>query len=121
MPDIDRYGRGERERDGVGDAVEAQIERFAPGFRDLILARHLLTPADLQARDANLVNGDVGGGSYKKPSRNFSRTSGVSPGTFMKMSVATRPGQISVTRTILPYRSMRSWRDSMWIAALVAW
>ena len=45
-------------------AVEEQIERFAPGFRDLILARHVLTPADLQARNANLVNGDVGGGSY---------------------------------------------------------
>jgi phytoene dehydrogenase-like protein len=46
-------------------AVEDQIERFAPGFRDRILARHVLTPADLQARDANLVNGDVGGGSYR--------------------------------------------------------
>ncbi len=46
------------------DAVERQIERFAPGFRDLILARHVLTPGDLQARNANLVNGDVGGGSY---------------------------------------------------------
>ena len=46
-------------------AVEAQIERFAPGFRDLILARHVLTPAELQARNANLVNGDVGGGSYR--------------------------------------------------------
>ena len=49
---------------GHVDAVEAQIERFAPGFTDLILARHVLTPAELQARDANLVNGDVGGGSY---------------------------------------------------------
>ena len=45
-------------------AVEDQIERFAPGFRDRILARHILTPAELQARNANLVNGDVGGGSY---------------------------------------------------------
>ncbi|HEY3776324.1 MAG TPA: FAD-dependent oxidoreductase, partial [Solirubrobacteraceae bacterium] len=45
-------------------AVEDQIERFAPGFRDRILARHILGPADLQARNANLVNGDVGGGSY---------------------------------------------------------
>jgi phytoene dehydrogenase-like protein len=45
-------------------SVEAQIERFAPGFRDLILARHVLAPADLQARNANLVDGDVGGGSY---------------------------------------------------------
>ena len=49
---------------GHVEAVEAQIERFAPGFRDLILARHVLTPADLQARNANLVHGDVGGGSY---------------------------------------------------------
>ena len=50
--------------EGHVQAVEEQIERFAPGFRDLILARHVLTPADLQARNANLVNGDVGGGSY---------------------------------------------------------
>jgi phytoene dehydrogenase-like protein len=46
------------------EAMEAQIERFAPGFRDRILARHTLAPAELQARDANLVDGDVGGGSY---------------------------------------------------------
>jgi phytoene dehydrogenase-like protein len=46
------------------DAMEEQVERFAPGFRDRILARHLLGPADLEARDANLVGGDVGGGSY---------------------------------------------------------
>ena len=46
------------------EVMEAQIERFAPGFRDRILARHVLAPADLQARNANLVGGDVGGGSY---------------------------------------------------------
>jgi phytoene dehydrogenase-like protein len=46
------------------EAVEQQVERFAPGFRELILARHVLGPAELQARNANLVNGDVGGGSY---------------------------------------------------------
>jgi phytoene dehydrogenase-like protein len=46
------------------DAVEQQVERFAPGFRQQILARHVLGPAELQARNANLVNGDVGGGSY---------------------------------------------------------
>jgi len=45
--------------------MEAQVERFAPGFRDRILARHLLGPADLEARNANLVGGDVGGGSYR--------------------------------------------------------
>jgi phytoene dehydrogenase-like protein len=44
--------------------MEAQVERFAPGFRDRILARHVLAPDELQQRDANLVGGDVGAGSY---------------------------------------------------------
>lgn len=46
------------------DRVEAQIERYAPGFRDLVLARHVMTPRDLEGRNRNLVGGDVGGGSY---------------------------------------------------------
>ena len=47
------------------ERMEAQVERFAPGFRDLILARHVIGPADLERRDRNLVGGDVGGGSYR--------------------------------------------------------
>jgi phytoene dehydrogenase-like protein len=43
-------------------AIEAQVERFAPGFRERVLARHVLPPAALEAFDANLVGGDVGGG-----------------------------------------------------------
>lgn len=43
--------------------IEAQIERFAPGFRNRILARHIMAPADLERFDANLVGGDVGGGA----------------------------------------------------------
>jgi phytoene dehydrogenase-like protein len=54
----------ERDRERQVERMEAQIERFAPGFRDRILARHVLGPADLQARNANLLDGDVGGGSY---------------------------------------------------------
>jgi phytoene dehydrogenase-like protein len=46
------------------ERVEAQVERYAPGFRDRVLARHVLLPSELQARNANLVAGDVGGGSY---------------------------------------------------------
>jgi phytoene dehydrogenase-like protein len=49
----------------VAERVEAQVERFAPGFRERILARHVLGPAELEARNANLVGGDVGGGSYR--------------------------------------------------------
>lgn len=48
----------------VVDRMEAQVERFAPGFRDLILERHVAGPQDLERRDANLVGGDVGGGTY---------------------------------------------------------
>lgn len=43
--------------------IESQIERFAPGFRDCILARHVSTPATLEAMDANLVGGDISGGA----------------------------------------------------------
>src|SRR5579863_6188955 len=44
------------------ERIEAQIERFAPGFRDCILARHTSSPAQLEERDANLVGGDISGG-----------------------------------------------------------
>jgi phytoene dehydrogenase-like protein len=46
------------------ERIEGQIGRFAPGFRNLILARHVQSPAELQRRDPNLVLGDVGAGSY---------------------------------------------------------
>ena len=45
------------------ERIEAQIERFAPGFRDCVLARHVSAPAALEAMDANLVGGDISGGA----------------------------------------------------------
>lgn len=42
--------------------LEDQVERFAPGFRDCVLARRVCAPSDLQAMDANLIGGDVQGG-----------------------------------------------------------
>jgi len=45
-------------------AIEAQVERFAPGFRDRVLARHVMFPADLERHNANNVGGDVAGGSH---------------------------------------------------------
>ena len=45
-------------------AIESQIERFAPGFKDCIRGRHVSSPAALEAGNANLVGGDIGGGSY---------------------------------------------------------
>jgi len=44
------------------ERIEAQIERFAPGFRDRILARHVMSPNALQAYNANYVGGDINGG-----------------------------------------------------------
>lgn len=44
------------------ERIEAQVERFAPGFRDCILARRTWSPLQLEAMDANLVGGDIGGG-----------------------------------------------------------
>ncbi len=42
--------------------IEDQLERFAPGFRDCVLARRVLSPNVLESMDANLVGGDIGGG-----------------------------------------------------------
>ena len=46
----------------VSEHMERQIERFAPGFRDRILARHVMAPAALEHYNANYVGGDISGG-----------------------------------------------------------
>jgi phytoene dehydrogenase-like protein len=45
------------------ERIEQQIERFAPGFRDLILARHTRSPAEYEAYNANFIGGDISGGA----------------------------------------------------------
>lgn len=65
---------------GMTNRIESQIERFAPGFRARILARHAFTPAELELHNANLVGGDITGGAQNlkqlllRPSRSFYRT-----------------------------------------------
>ncbi len=44
------------------ERIEAQIERFAPGFRERILAKNAMGPADLERHNPNLVGGDINGG-----------------------------------------------------------
>ena len=46
----------------VTDRIEARVEAFAPGFRDRIVARHVMGPAAMEAHDANYVGGDINGG-----------------------------------------------------------
>jgi phytoene dehydrogenase-like protein len=45
------------------DRIEAQIERFAPGFRDLVIARSARTAADAEGHNPNHVGGDISGGA----------------------------------------------------------
>ncbi len=45
-------------------AIEAQVERFAPGFRDRIIGRYSMSPVDIERLNANCVGGDIGGGTY---------------------------------------------------------
>jgi phytoene dehydrogenase-like protein len=44
-------------------AIEAQVERFAPGFRERILQRHEMPPAELERLNANCIGGDIAGGT----------------------------------------------------------
>jgi phytoene dehydrogenase-like protein len=55
------------------ERMEARIEALAPGFRDGVRARHVLTPRDLEARDANLVGGALNGGTAQLHQQLFFR------------------------------------------------
>jgi phytoene dehydrogenase-like protein len=77
--------------------MEAQIERFAPGFRDRILARRAESPADLERRNPNLVGGDVNAGVLDlrglvaRPGLRLVPYSTPVPGVFL-CSASTPPG-----------------------------
>lgn len=49
------------------ERLESQIERFAPGFRDCVLARRVFSPAAMEKMDANLIGGDISGGAVDLP------------------------------------------------------
>lgn len=77
------------------ETIERQIERFAPGFRDCILARAVAPPAELERRNANLVGGDINGGApdirqlFLRPNRKLYSTS--KKGLYL-CSASTPPG-----------------------------
>ncbi len=60
--------------------LESQVERFAPGFRDCILARHVMTPAWIEQHNPNLVGGDIAAGApdlaqfFTRPTRRLYST-----------------------------------------------
>ena len=75
--------------------LEQQIERFAPGFRECVLARRIFTPAGLEQMDRNLVGGDISGGAVDglqlllRPSWRYYATS--DPRSYL-CSASTPPG-----------------------------
>ncbi len=77
--------------------VEAQIERFAPGFGRLVLARSAMSSADLEGRNPNLVGGDIGGGVqdlgqlFKRPVWSFTPYRTPTSGLYL-CSSSTPPG-----------------------------
>ncbi len=54
---------GEREQESMSARVEDVVERYAPGFRRLIVGRRVLAPSTLEGLDANLAGGALGGGT----------------------------------------------------------
>lgn len=82
-------------RETLVDEVESQVERFAPGFRQIILARHMFTAAGMEEHNPNLVGGDINGGAqdlsqlFLRPTRRFYRTS--AKGIYL-CSASTPPG-----------------------------
>ncbi|MET8665640.1 phytoene desaturase family protein [Streptomyces tendae] len=79
------------------DAVERQLERFAPGFRDRVLARATAGPPELAARNANYVGGDIASGAVSglqlllRPKLSLFPYSTPHPAVFI-CSSATPPG-----------------------------
>jgi phytoene dehydrogenase-like protein len=71
--------------------IESQIERFAPGFKERIIARHVMYPSDMESDNANCIGGDITGGaqslkklvlpsiSYKTPLKNVFMCSSSTP------------------------------------------
>jgi phytoene dehydrogenase-like protein len=81
----------------MSERIEAQIERFAPGFRDCILARHKMNATSLEQRNPNLAGGDINGGAANfcqliaRPILSLSPYRTPLPGVYL-CSASTPPG-----------------------------
>jgi phytoene dehydrogenase-like protein len=79
------------------DAIEAQIERFAPGFRDAVIARHVMNAVDMERYNPNYIGGDISAGSndlrqlLARPALRLDPYSTPDPSIFI-CSASTPPG-----------------------------
>ncbi len=107
----------------VAARVEAQLERFAPGFSDTVLARVIRSPMQTEAENPSLVGGDLGGGSYEldqqlifRPAPELCRHRTPLPGLYMSGASVHPGGSVhgmggrSAARALLADRRLRPWR-----------
>jgi phytoene dehydrogenase-like protein len=115
-----RYAPADEE---VAARMEAQLERFAPGFGDLVLARALRSPAATEAENPSMVGGDLGGGTMEldqqlifRPAPELSRYRTPVRGLYVA-GASTHPGGAvhgmsgrAAARALLRDRRLRPWR-----------
>lgn len=83
--------------DDMTNRIEAQVERFAPGFRHRIIGRHTMGPAELEKHNPNLVGGDINGGEATlrqlvfRPAARLRSYRTLLPGVYL-CSASTPPG-----------------------------
>ncbi|WP_298328903.1 NAD(P)/FAD-dependent oxidoreductase [Haloactinopolyspora sp.] len=81
----------------VGDVVQAQIERFAPGFGDLVVARRTIPAVEMAEHNANYINGDIAAGAMNlwqilaRPTLRWDPYATPVPGVYL-CSASTPPG-----------------------------
>jgi phytoene dehydrogenase-like protein len=107
----------------VAELIEAQLERFAPGFGSLVLARAVRSPAQAERENPSIVGGDIGGGSYEldqqlvfRPSPALARYRAPLRGLYVA-GASTHPGGAvhgmsgrGAARAVLQDRRLRPWR-----------
>jgi phytoene dehydrogenase-like protein len=107
----------------VADRIEAQLERFAPGFSEGVLARALRSPQQTEAQNPSLVDGDLGGGTYEldqqlifRPAPELCRHRTPLPGLYVTGASVHPGGSVhgmggrSAARALLSDRRLRPWR-----------
>jgi phytoene dehydrogenase-like protein len=115
-----RYGCSDEE---VAARVQAQLERFAPGFSDTILARAIRNPEQTEAENPSLVGGDLGGGSLEldqqlifRPAPELCRHRTPLRGLYVTGASVHPGGSVqgmggrSAARALLADRRLRPWR-----------
>ena len=115
-----RYSRSDED---VAGLIEAQLERFAPGFSDTVLARAIRNPQQTEAENPSLVDGDLGGGTYEldqqlvfRPAPELCRHRTPLRGLYVAGASIHPGGSVqgmggrSAARALLMDRRLRPWR-----------